>query len=113
VVDDINTDCIIFVHGDRQLDFGAHGIGAGHEDGLLIALELVHTAEKADVAQYFSAVGGTDNPADELIGDILGVDIDTGPGIGVFHGVTSRSGATLYPRLPEIRASCKWGEIKE
>ena len=58
----VDADGVVLVHRERDLELGAHAVGAAHQDRLLVAerSEVEHTAERADAAHGARAGGGGD-----------------------------------------------------
>ena len=59
---DVDTDGVVLVHRERDLEFVAHAVGAAHQHRLLVAEfgQIEHSAEGADVAHRALAGRGSD-----------------------------------------------------
>ena len=55
----VDTDCVVLVHLEGQLEFGSHAVGSAHEDRFLHpkGREVEHSAESADIAHYAQTRG--------------------------------------------------------
>ncbi len=79
----IDSDGVVGVHVEGQLELGPDPVGPGDQDGLFIALgELEEAAEAPDGGEDPGAVGPGQVVFHELNGPVAGGDIDAGLGIG-------------------------------
>ena len=55
----VDTDSVVLVHLERQLQLGTYTIGTAHKDRLLVAerCQVEHTAESSDVTHHARARG--------------------------------------------------------
>ena len=57
--DGINADGVVFAEGKGNFQLGADAIGAGDEDGVLVAAQVVKGAKGADLSEDAGVVGRT------------------------------------------------------
>ena len=60
VVHEVFADCVMLIHGEGQLELGAHAIDRAHENRLFVLLEVEskEPAEPANLAHHLFAVRG-------------------------------------------------------
>jgi hypothetical protein len=73
------------VREERDLEFGAHAVGARHEHRLLVFFEREEPAEAADVRHDLGTESGLDVGLDLLDEEVAGVDVDARVFIGYGH----------------------------
>ena len=66
--DGINADGVVFAKGEGNFQFGADAVGAGDEDGVLVAAQVVKGAKGADLSEDAGVVGRTRVALDALDG---------------------------------------------
>ena len=78
----------MFVHEERDLEFGPDAVGARHEHRILVAirLESEQASEAAQIGHHFRAKGRPHMRLDPLDEFIAGIDIDSGITIGSHWG---------------------------
>ena len=87
--DQVDADRVVTVQRLRQLQLGAHAVGAGHQHRFLVAsAQVEQAAEAAQSTHHFGAQGALDHRLDAFDQRIAGIDIDAGGAVGegVRHG---------------------------
>ena len=80
----VDAHGVVLVHEERQLQLGAHAVGAGHQHGLLHAVQVggKHAAKAAQGAHDPGDVGGFHHGLDAAHRLISGGDVHAGSGVG-------------------------------
>ena len=81
----VDAHGVVLVHEERQLEFRAHAVGAGDQDGLGDAgqVQLEQAAKAADVGQGSGGHGLGDVGLHEFYGLVPGGDVHPGGGVAV------------------------------
>jgi len=88
VVDDIDTDGIIFAEGLGNLGLGTDLVITGYQHRLLVTLELKEPAEEADTAQYLGTEGRAGMLSNQLFCFVSSVNINAGSSVGLLNLLT-------------------------
>jgi hypothetical protein len=78
--DEIDTDAVVPPGGNCDLELGAHAIGGGDEDRILVARGL-QVEERAEAAEARVAAWPRRRPGERLDGldqSVAGIDVDAG-----------------------------------
>ena len=88
MVDDVLADGVVLLHHYGDLEFGAHAVRGGDEQGVLgTALrKAAEPAERPDAADDICGLRRADQGLDGLERIHLVVDVDAGGGVGGFCG---------------------------
>ena len=90
VVHRVYANSVESIHKCRQLQLGARRVCAGDQDGLTIALQLVHSAEEANAADDLRPEGPGSQLLDALLGSPRGPLVYPGGKVGLTgHGASS------------------------
>ena len=118
--DQVEADGVVDVHGLGDGDLGAHAVGGGGQQRLLVGQQpgdVVQAGESAEPAKHGRAVGGLDGFLHQFDGPVAGFDVHPGGGVGdgvsrieLDHGFSScrwRSGGSRT-RGPGRRDRSRW-----
>jgi hypothetical protein len=85
VVHQVRADGVVAAHGGGDEDLRADAVGRTHQRALGVAREPEQAAEAAQAAQLVGVRPSRRHVAIALDGQVAGVDVDAGAGVGVAH----------------------------
>jgi hypothetical protein len=107
----VDAHGVVLVQHERELELGAHAVGARHQQRVLVALgQAAQAGEAAQVGQHLGAHGALDVALDALDQGVARVDVDTGVAVGktlLWLVRIARHGSLLPPSGWRPRFGCR------
>ena len=94
---EVDADRVVSVREEGDLELGAHAVGAGDQDRVLVFFKRKEAAEAADVRHDLGPEGGFYKGFYLLDKKVPGVDVDTRIFIGYCHTPSSLNFSTIVP----------------
>ena len=85
-IDQVDAEGLVVSEQGGDLQLGAHAVGAGGQDGVLVVAEAVETGEGSHALQDFRAVGQGGEGPDAFLEGLDALEVDAGGLVGIrFH----------------------------
>ena len=83
MIDKVLADGVVAVHGEGDLELGAHAVGAGDQDRLaeLFGVQREQAAEAAHLAEHLAAARGGQQPGQGGFDLVAQVNVNAGGGV--------------------------------